>query len=200
MRAPGVRVRARRLRLLCPGRQSQTQHRLPWAEQVEILISHPGMLQSTRKIKAEVVGGSSHGGKLANSRRTGVAARGKDLREHLALLCHRNYIQPDAENVCVLAEVLLRRSIREQTVLRIPAARIHPFSRPVSSSPIHGSVMRIADSCFHFLRIAKRLDELQRDDRRFSIRFLRRLAKTKILAPIDERPPGNSAQQSIRAL
>ena len=120
MGAPRVRVRPRRLGLLGPRRQTQRNHRAPRPEQVQISIAHAGVLERSSQIEAEVVRCRGHG----RDRLVGVksrVARRQNPRQQFLLLLARRDVQPSRKNVRVLTNVFLRRRVREQRILLVPA-------------------------------------------------------------------------------
>src|SRR5262252_2794546 len=107
VRAPGVGVRPCRFRTLGPGSQPKGDHVVPGLEQAEIVVRHPGLLQCASQIKAKIISCSSHRRNRTCCRKSWVAC-GENLRERSLVLVSRNNIKPDAQNVGVLTEMLLR--------------------------------------------------------------------------------------------
>src|SRR5882724_10717814 len=100
----------------------------------------------------------------------------------------------------MLAKMLLRRRVRQQSKFFIPALRSHRLRRPRCRAFIFLRNRHIAKRPLQLRAIPQRLRKLQRHHRRAAIFFLRRHSVRKIRAPIHKGPPRNLAKQSIRAL
>ena len=90
------------------------------------------MVHRACEIETEIISGFGEG-------RHGPGCRGsitdrEDFRKHILVLYGGNYVEPDAENVRVLAVMFLRRRICQQTVLLIPAEIVHGPRRADSIS------------------------------------------------------------------
>ena len=83
------------------------------------------MLQCSSQIEAEIVSSRRHGRNWIGGNESGIVARREDFCQHNFLLLWRDHVQPDAKDVRVLAEVLLRGRVREQSVLLVPAEFQH---------------------------------------------------------------------------
>src|SRR5262245_49148968 len=75
MSAPGVGVRPCRLGLLGPCGEPKGKHFAPGLQEVQILISHTGMIQRTRQIETEVIGRLRHFQDRARGRKTRIGSR-----------------------------------------------------------------------------------------------------------------------------
>src|SRR5580700_4100270 len=101
------------------------------------------MVQRAGKVEAEVISCLSQGRQWSVCRITGVTRR-KDFREHVPMPFARNDIEPDAENVRVLAVMFLRGRICQQAVLRIPAELVHCLRSPLRRAAVESSPVPIA--------------------------------------------------------
>src|ERR1700736_68182 len=101
MRAPGMRVRARWFRLLGPSCQAKRYHLPPRSEQLQVLVAHSHMVKRACEIETEVISGFGEG-RHGSGCRVSVTHR-KDFRKHIVMLFAGNHVEPDAENVRVLA-------------------------------------------------------------------------------------------------
>ena len=135
MRAPRVRIGARWLGLLGPGGESERNHRAPWAEEIEIAIAEAGVLDRAREVEAEIIGGGGHRRNFAIGVKACVGG-GEDTGQQLLLLVGRDDVEPHGEDVGVLAEVFLRRSVGEERVLFVPAE----FLYGVDGAPCCGAI------------------------------------------------------------
>src|SRR5579872_4819298 len=120
MRAPSMGIGARGLGLFGPRGEAERNHSAPGTEQIEIAIAQAGVLDGAREIEAEIICSGGHGRNLAICVKTLVGGR-ENTREQFLLLLVRNDVEPDGENVGVLAEVFLCGSISEERVLVVPA-------------------------------------------------------------------------------
>src|SRR5205823_5931098 len=98
MSAPGVGVRPRGLRLLRPCSKPKGHHVPPRLQQIQILISHAGMIERTRQIEAEVISRLSHFRDCRRGRKTRITFR-ENFGENSSLLVARDDIKPNAENI-----------------------------------------------------------------------------------------------------
>src|SRR3954469_10989640 len=112
MSTPSMRIRPRRFWLLRPSRKPECNHILPRLEQIRIPVSQTCVVQSTRQIEAEVIGGVRHIWHWARSRKAQISGR-KNFRENIFLLFGWDYVEPHAKNVGMLAVVFLGWSIRD---------------------------------------------------------------------------------------
>src|SRR5260370_34352378 len=86
------------------------------------------MLERTREIKAVVVGSFFHGRQILASFENGVTRR-EGLGHHFALALLGDDVQKNTQKISVLAEELLRRSVRNQAMLFIPAEGLNAVRR-----------------------------------------------------------------------
>src|SRR5262249_43429614 len=96
----------------------------------QVTIAETCMFDRARQIKAEIISGSSHGRNFVVGVKARVGRRQYSGEQFLLLLA-RDYIEPDGKDICVLAEVLLRRSVGKERVLFVLANFFHAGDRAV---------------------------------------------------------------------
>src|SRR6266478_2439370 len=84
VRAPGVRIGPRWFGLLRPGAKTESKHFSPRTQKFQITVAHAGMIESTREIKAVVVGSFFHRWQIPASFENGVTHR-EHLGHHFSL-------------------------------------------------------------------------------------------------------------------
>ena len=89
----------------------------------------------------------------------------------------------------MLAEMFLRRRVRQQSKVFIPTLRSHRFRRARRRACIFLRNRAIAKRPLQLRAIPQRFHKLQRHHRRAAIFFLRRHSVRKIRAPIHKGPP-----------
>src|SRR6516225_8783514 len=94
VRAPGVAVGASWLGSFGPRCQSQVEHLSPRPELAQVLIRQAGLLHGSEQVEAEVIGA------------LGQFRISQHRLHHTFLLCRRNRISENGEDVRMLAEVL----------------------------------------------------------------------------------------------
>ena len=81
------------------------------------------MVKRACEIETEIISGFGEG-RHGSARRVSVTHR-KDFRKHILMLFVGNHVEPDAENVRVLAVMFLCRRICQQTIMLIPAELVY---------------------------------------------------------------------------
>src|SRR6185437_16905454 len=122
----------------------------------------------------------------------------KNPAQDWRLLVARRHIEPDGENIRLLAVTFVCRSIGVETILWIPVFPVQRFGRFLNDGPILLGTLPASVKSFHLRRVVERLDELQSQKRRTAIRILRRHAGGIVFGPIAEFPPLHFSQQSVR--
>jgi len=112
MSAPSMRIRPRGLRLFCPSCKSPCNHVPPRFQQIQIAVSQACVIQGSRQLEPEVVGCLCHIRQRPGECETRITGR-ENLRQNIFLLFRGDYVKPYAEDIGMLAVVLLGRSIRK---------------------------------------------------------------------------------------
>src|SRR5437016_4559621 len=128
MRTPGMGVGSGRFRLLSPRCKSERDHFPPGTQQIEIPVAHVRMFQSAGQIKSKIIGSLSHLRNGTRGRKTWIG-NGKNPRENVFLPFQWNHIEPDPEEVRMLAVMLLRRRVCNQSIAFIPAKFLNRLYR-----------------------------------------------------------------------
>src|SRR5882762_1176951 len=77
------------------------------------------MVKRACEIESEIISGFGKGRHWSSCRVS--VTHGKDFRKHILTLFARNHVEPDTENVRVLAVMFLCGRIGQQTIVLIPA-------------------------------------------------------------------------------
>src|SRR5438128_7258083 len=128
MRTPGMGVGSGRFRLLSPRCKSERDHVPPGTQQIEIPVAHVRMFQSAGQIKSKLIGSLSHLRNGTRGRKSWIANR-KNLRENVFLPFPWDHVEPDPEHVRMLAVMLLRRCICNQSIAFVPAEFLNRLYR-----------------------------------------------------------------------
>src|SRR5260370_41994749 len=151
------------------------------------------MLERTREIKAVVVGSFFHGRQILASFENGVTRR-EDLGHHFALALLGDDVQKNTQKISVLAVELLRRSVRNQAMLFIPAEALNALRRFRRGLEILLRSLLVAIGGFQFGGFAKRHRQMQRERCGVSMHILQRVAVAQTGLPPDDVPPGPPPQ------
>src|SRR5437016_620247 len=92
------------------------------------------MVKRACEIETEIISGFGEG-RHGSGCRVSVTHR-KDLRKHILLLVARNHVEPDAENVPVLAVMFLCGRICQQTIVLIPAELVYGLGSALRGAAI----------------------------------------------------------------
>src|SRR3979490_136700 len=110
------------------------------------------MVKRAREIETEIISRFSKG-RHGSGCRVSVTYR-KDFRKHILMLFARNHVEPDTENVRVLAIMFLCGRTCQQAIVPIPAELVDCLRSALRGSAIEPDPDLVAQCEFHISRIA----------------------------------------------